>query len=150
MVDYLPVEDDSPVAVFDLDGCLIVSPASSTIKDPDYWRKHFSCESHRCNPEIVRLARSLMYAHWKIVVLTARPEEYRDVTTRWLIRMLGPTFTLHMFDGQYESANGWKAQQVQSMIDSGLKVQFVVEDYKPNAEAIRKVVPVLLYEARRY
>lgn len=137
-----------PVAVFDLDGCLIESPTGETITDPNYWHKHFTNGDCAYNREMIDLAEALQNMGWRIVVLTARPTRYRDDTQNIVYSKL-PGSLLIMYGGGYADASEWKAKKVRELIDAGWDVRFVIEDYKPNAEAIRKVVPVLLYEKVR-
>lgn len=64
------------------------------------------------------------------------------------IRELNRPIVLKMLDDRDipSSSGKWKADLVKQMLDQGLKVQFMIEDFKHNADHIRQHVPVFLYE----
>lgn len=154
--------DDRLTAIFDLDGVFIENPAEARIKDAkpitdlNYWERHWSNPAGSVvQHEMVRLARMLLMVNWRVIVLTARPETYAG-HTRTLLRILGlqastgPDVLLVMIPQSTIGGSAeWKQQIVKRWRDEGMKIQFMVEDYRINAEAIRSVVPVLLYECKR-
>lgn len=140
----------TPVAIFDLDGCLSQTPSRDAITDPDFWHTHFTNGTAECNPEVVDLACTLRAAGWDIMVLTARPSDYYTATRSWLDRFLPDVPLIMWEDGNgYGSSSKWKAQTVKDLIEQGYDVRFMVEDYPNNVEEIRKVVPVLEYQMLR-
>ncbi len=165
------IESDRRIAVFDLDGVLIQNPDSAlgknnVITSSDYWEKHWKSPDDRItNPEMVELALALIGADWQLIVLTARPEYYRPWTVRLLRRMdimvqehprkrLHSGYgrpILHMLPGGDvpHSSAAWKQDTIKDWLDQGARIQFMVEDYPWNAEAVRAVVPVMLYEYKR-
>lgn len=163
------------VVIFDLDGVLVANPQSSvgkgTITDNNYWSYHWAHpDKADLNMEMVALAQSLISSGHQLVILTARPGKYRIPTERLLYRAgifvaPHPNINVRMpFDTRvsnspllvmleednvpYSSAE-WKQAMVKKWLDSGNKVTLMVEDHRPNAEAIRCLVPVLLYESKR-
>lgn len=61
------------IAAFDIDGTLAEGPFS-----PD------KIESLRARPEVVKTLRLLLKAGYRISVVTARPDRFREATERWL------------------------------------------------------------------
>ena len=166
-----------PVAVFDLDGCLCQGPyhdprSKEHLDDPEFWRRHWDRPDAPCHTELVEMARGLASGGFHILVLTARPDTYHDQTVRWLQQVGNWSVAsfntsirynragsqsdvwLMMIDNQRQlrhplTGAEWKRETVRSLIQWGIDIQFVVEDYKPNADVIREVVPVLLYERQK-
>jgi hypothetical protein len=143
-----------PVAVLDMDGCLVQSVVathsrSGTIREPEFWASIWQNENHPANTELIALARALLQSGWHLAVLTARPSNFGTVTRRWLHRHLGDgRWSLHMFPRTFldEDSGEWKASMVQHWLRQGIDLRFAIEDYRPNAQAIRAHLPVLLYE----
>jgi len=160
------VETSRPVVVFDLDGVLAVSPAKETINDVDFFRNRWE-NPHLVdsNREMLRMLRSLRSSGWRVVVITARPEEFREQTVAWFQRFnvrvdyeerltsIDRGVVLFMRDigeeGRIGDASGWKVKVLDLLMSKGARVQFVVEDYKENVERMRTRVPVLSYEEVR-
>lgn len=164
-----------PVVVFDLDGCLRQNPyhdeSTKTFAPHFNWGDHWREPGVACHEELVDLARSLLAAGHSVLVLTARPDDFHEVTIEWLKRV-GPWEVTYHNDRKHHGATGhdtvhlmmlprqidllhhvsgaeWKRDVVRSLIERGIDIRFVVEDYKPNADVIREVVPVLLYERKK-
>lgn len=148
-----------PVLICDLDGCLVANPADSfaqgTISDPNYWTEHWkNWHAATPNQELVDVVRALMRSGYKLVVLTARPTNFREETMRYLYRVFGvgaSRISLIMMDtgGKIVPSAAWKRATISKMIELGYDVKLMIEDYKPNADAIRGLVPVLLYERKK-
>lgn len=147
------------IAVFDIDGVIIRNPHDSdgkgTIKDPNYWHKHWSNPNLQLLQwDMINMAHSLRRDGVLIVFLTARPETYLD-STKVVLKAAGfelddPLTELIMLPGTAigHSSAAWKIEEILGLQARGI-VLFMVEDYKHNADAIRTVCPVLLYE-RQY
>jgi hypothetical protein len=160
------------VAVFDVDGVVVQNPdcalSGPPILDNNFWANHWSRpDEAQLNDEVCELARSLMRTNWQVVFLTARPGIYRKQTEELLRRagllprpedvkmVLNPSYNntpmLFMIEGNDipNGSAGWKQTMLKKWVDSGVKVRFFMEDYRPNAEAARAVVPVFLYERKK-
>jgi hypothetical protein len=171
-----------PIAVFDLDGCLMQNPYEDQTYqstqnvpggrfDPDFWHRHWTADGQVCHSELVDLARTLLSGGYAILVLTARPDTYANQTIRWL-QQVGPWEVICHNDGMRHGATGhsvvhllmipsrvniahapssaeWKRDAIRKLMARGCDIRFVVEDHKPNADVIREVVPVLLYERQK-
>ena len=89
------------IAIFDLDGCLsndshrlvFLPDAKNVTSDADYDKYNNSCASDKpCNQmEWVKAQAGL-----GVVVVTARPEIYREQTSEWISNHLGGNFSLLM------------------------------------------------------
>jgi hypothetical protein len=148
---------DRLTAIFDLDGVFVENPPEALVQnaqpitDLGYWERHWSYPERSVRQqEMVRLASHLSLINWQIIVLTARPQQFRGETER-LLRMLAlANAELVMIPQNHIGGSAsWKQETVKKWVDMGVKVMFMVEDHRPNAEAIRAVVPVLLYEYKR-
>lgn len=139
-----------PAAIFDLDGCLSVSPSQITIPlSSERWDEIWNDDGFPSNTEIIKLLRGLQMAGWYVLILTGRPERYRKQTVRWLMRQ-GVSAPLIMLPDDYpRTIVEWKCTIIHLMLEAAIDLQFVVEDYKPNADVIRTLIPVLLYERKR-
>lgn len=151
------------IALFDLDGCLFKSPSQDTIHDPSYWQRYWSDVDRQVpNPPVVDLFKTLLVSpDWTVIILTARPDSKREETNEALERAGISTWEmsdgepiednmavpLFMWKGEEVFGHGnWKRAVVEAWKENGADLAFMVEDYKPNADAIRGVIPVLLYE----
>lgn len=161
------------VAVFDLDGVLVQNPADSfergTIQDPDYWHNHWNDPDGSVPyDQIVELHDSLIESGWATVVLTARPDSYWRQTVAYLDKhFCGTSFIppyrpdeQYLIAGQMKlvmrpalhgiSVSGeWKREMLESWLKSDINLKFMVEDYKPNVEAVRDLLPCLLFERQK-
>lgn len=159
------------IVVFDLDGVIFKSPSRESIPDEHYWETYWSNpDSHKINKEIQTLMASLISSNIHILILTARPDSYEQVTYEAIyvklgIQILTVKDILHFKFGHtsqyhlmmrpklavfddWDSNALWK-KSVLNWLVGAHDVLFAVEDYKPNAEEMRKVIPVLLYEQLR-
>jgi len=147
-------DSETPTAIFDLDGCLC---SSATMSETSSWSDIWGDTKHPSNPEIIELLASLCGCGWNCPVLTGRPERYRKETLAWLRAqgltpfMLGDgplMLCMYPNDAQQNGSNHgeWKASVIRHWLRHGMRIMFAIEDHKPNAEYIRKLVPVLLYE----
>lgn len=144
-----------PVIICDLDGVLTKMPVSShgrgTISDPNYWHHHWDkwdeVEPHH---EMVNMVRTLAQGGMKIVILTARPDSYRYQTEKFLAKFgVRCSLIMRASDGQIVPSSEWKHDVIEHMIALGYDIKFMIEDYKPNVEAVRSLIPVLLYERKK-
>ena len=157
--------------IFDLDGVILQSPGSR-FHPPVDWPKYWAdIDAQRPNQDVVDLIQILKRAH-PVLILTARPVEVVSQTVMVLKRiglpatpidavpLLWPRLKiikslvyLKMMKSEVEEDGEtpaiWKRLRIEELVDVGWNVQFMVEDYKTNADEIRKVVPVLLYENKR-
>lgn len=163
------IQSERPIALFDLDGVITENPKESleqTVSCKNYWHEHWTRPLETpIHQEVVDIIHSLIGAV-HIIILTARPDSYRPHTIQLLDRLgimcpskspntlyagqLAPI--LHMFpcDGTIPSSSAaWKQGEVKRWLDQGAKIMFMMEDYRPNAEAVRALVPVLLYERKK-
>jgi hypothetical protein len=152
--DAKPNVPRQPVVIVDLDGCLVANPAEAclgvTITDIDYWTNHWNNPmASEPNYELVQMVRTLGQAGWKIVILTARPESFRQKTEQFLRRIELECSLIMRSDLAILPSAEWKMNVISHMITLGWDVKLAIEDYKPNADAIRSVVPVLLYERKK-
>lgn len=165
------IESERLIALFDLDGVLVRNPDEALgnkppITNKNFWDEHWkSPETAPIQQEMVDMAISLIGANWQIGILTARPHEYRPWTVTLLRRMgilvstdprprISTSYSrpfLHMLPSAQvpQSSAAWKQETVKGWLDQGAKIQFMVEDYRPNAESVRAIVPVLLYERKK-
>ncbi len=164
------ISSDRPIAFVDIDGVLIKNPPEAqkgfgTITDPEFWEKHWSRPMvSQPNAEVVTLVKSLIATGWHIIFLTARPAMYRELTKKLLMKHLGfwvsdyehiemhsnhPKLVMIKQNEIPTSSAEWKQSVVRAAIKAGGNAALMIEDYKPNAEAVRPLVPVLLYEQKR-
>jgi hypothetical protein len=159
------------VALIDVDGVVVENPLETvgkgTINDTNFWANHWNNpEGGRLQVEVISLVQALVACGWHVIFLTARPENFRGVTVK-LLRRAGFDIrspndytpveesgwaypALVMIPGtEVRSSASWKQQTVRALKEAGLNVQFMIEDYRPNAEAIRSQVPVFLYERQK-
>jgi hypothetical protein len=147
------VFDTQRTILIDLDGCLVANPADSfargTIQDPMYWHNHWN-DPDSATPqwEIVRLARAYMDMGYEVIVLTARPDSYMRQTQQFLdaVGLHDITLMMRPADHGITASALWKVDKILELMAVGRKIDFMIEDYPSNAEQIRKVLPVLLYE----
>jgi hypothetical protein len=158
------------VALFDVDGVVVANPEEAldgTINDFGFWTRHWDdVEGAVINTEVTELAQSLISTNWQVIFLTARPLRFRAQTERLLSKagmfvapVTGTLLPLNwertnapllvMYPGNGGSSAEWKQRQVKEWQDDGLKIKFMMEDYRPNAEAIRAICPVFLYERKK-
>lgn len=150
-------------AVLDLDGCLVQNPEEAryaTLNDPSFWHSHWNdALAGRPNEELLDVARGLLDQGYRLIVLTARPETYRSQTVRYLGRIclfttLSPrpnpdqsvSLVMRPVEDGISRSGPWKRDLIKSWLDQGANITLALEDFKPNADMIRQVVPVILYE----
>lgn len=158
------------IAVVDLDGVVFKSPVRETVTDHQFWVNYWQDpEAHAPNREIEVLIRALLSVNVHILFLTSRPASYADDTLNALHRCIWMrprlcTDVLHhdfhshrvslmlkpddMNDPEWTGSGEWKLDVVENL-KVGYQVLFAIDDYKPNADIIRKAIPVLLYEQVR-
>lgn len=160
------------VALVDVDGVIVANPSESlgqnTITDTNYWANHWNKPDEAgLQQEVIDLVQSLVSTGWQVIFLTARPEQFRKVTERLLHRaglFVRPKDVRSILDQGMSNAPilimwpelhvglssaAWKQRTIKSLKDQGLKIRFMIEDYRPNAEAIRSQTPVFLYERQK-
>lgn len=143
------------IIVFDFDGVIVQSPCASPGTQPqnhscweEYW---LDTASQRPNPEMLFLYKQFEH-HPTIdpVILTARPKAVEEATRTVLagFGIINPILRMRedQDDPSWQGSGIWKRDTIKLWQRLGTTVLLVVEDYKPNADAIREVVPVLLYE----
>lgn len=162
------VAPDHPVIVCDLDGCIVANPdVEGTISDVDFWARHWlHPEQAVLQTEVVDLIQSMRETGHFLIILTARPEQFAECTLQVLQRAdLYPTWVreeqpftadsihdsiLVMMPGdKIISSAAWKRQKIAQWLKDGMDIRLMIEDYPHNAEAIRELVPVMLYESKR-
>lgn len=142
------------VVICDLDGVLAKNPDAAfgkTQSDPMFWHHHWD-EWDKTEPhhEMVNMIRTLAQGGMKIVVLTARPDSYRYQTERFLAKHgVRCSLIMRASDGQIVPSSEWKHDVIEHMVALGYDIKFMIEDYKPNVEAVRSLIPVLLYERKK-
>lgn len=163
------VPSERPVIVCDLDGCIVANPdVQGTINDWNYWHDHWTRpESAELHDAVVDMVHAMRETGHFIIILTARPEYFAPWTLEVLERAdLFPEFVCEksMFtasvlddailvmrpdsDGVSSSAQ-WKRDKIATWLNDGVDIRLAIEDHPPNAEAIRSLVPVFLYENKR-
>ena len=161
----METNDLPPIAVFDLDGVIFKSPSPTIIHDLTFWLEYWAdSERQRPNPEMVKLLHDVS-TFSPIVILTARPiSAARDttmalanvgvlvtsnLTTRWHSGIpTGIHLIMWPLKPDWDAIPHWKQKTVDDL-NRMQGVSFVVEDHKVNADLIRRICPVLLYEAYR-
>lgn len=143
------------VIVFDLDGVLFRTPSKETVNDPAFWMDYWNNERPEPNPEMIKMYHDYdIYGLVTPVILTARPTVVESPTLKALENVGIHVPLLFMMDhdpdqADWQTTGFWKRDVVREWIQAGVDVWLVIEDYKPNADAIRQVTTVLLYESRR-
>lgn len=145
---------ESPTVICDIDGCVVRSPSDSTIHDAEYWDAFWSSETDQIpNREVVYMLGAMLMLGASVVYVTGRPERARDGTLQMLTRLglwqVQKTELRMLPDGFHGDIAKWKKVQAQSLVDFGRDVIFALEDFGPNVEELRTVVPVLRYEKFR-
>jgi hypothetical protein len=152
------VRDTRRTILIDFDGCMVENPPESfaaknggkgIITDPMFWHNHWvDVDTYKPYDVIVELARVYVDRGYEVIVLTARPSSYYIQTRQFLDAMGLHEVELIMRpeeDGIGPSQE-WKVDQIHNLLSLGRQIDFMIEDYPSNAEAIRKVLPVLLFE----
>lgn len=151
--------------IFDLDGCLSANPYDSPgiagfIANPDFWHRHWTGTPWR-HQEMIELYHSLTF--WRRIILTARPHTYAKDTLRWLRHHNIDTALAYPGEVTVDSGDclvmspsteivpsgPWKYSVIEQWVEEGMRPQFAVEDCKTNADMIRRLLPVLLYERKK-
>lgn len=171
----LTIATKRPIAVFDIDGVLIQNPSQSrragkneppgpTIPDPLFWTKHWKKRDAAAHQDMFDLLFALQDAQWLVILLTGRPIDHRSETVATLayhgVSCYGPSTDVvtdvdgfaHLVmveSGNYGSSADFKVNMIRKWKSDGANIKFLIEDYKPNAEAVREHIPVLLYERYR-
>lgn len=147
------VHDARHTILIDLDGCLVQNPQDSfargTIQDPMYWHHHWdNPDGATPQMEIVRLARVYLDMGYEVIVLTARPDNYLRQTRQFLdaVGLQDIDLIMRPADHGITASAPWKVEEILALMASGRKIDFMIEDYPSNAEYIRMILPVLLYE----
>lgn len=162
------VAKDHPVIVCDLDGCIVANPhTEGTIQEWDFWHSHWTePRAATIQHEVVDVVQAMRETGHFLIILTARPEYFAPWTLEVLMRAdLFPTLVsdgdefigdliddsiLVMMPGdKIASSAQWKRDKIAQWLKDGMDIRLVIEDYPPNAEAIRELVPVFLYESKR-
>lgn len=144
-----------PAIVLDLDGVIIRNPDQALtgppLTDGNFWHHHWTNpDMSAINQEMVDMSGIFHIAGMSVFILTARPDIYWTQTVR-LLRDANVEYDgLIMLPGDTvpHSSAAWKQQQVATLMKK-YNVLFMVEDYRANAEAVRALVPVLLYERKK-
>jgi hypothetical protein len=129
------------VALFDIDGVLAASWNRSALIDTESWDA-FHAASVEDEPieEILDIAHAMYETElWYIVLLTGRPEKWRNITMRWLLQHDAPMHELLMRpDDDYRPAAEVKLDIIRTRWP-GLnpKATIVFEDHEPTAAAWR-------------
>jgi hypothetical protein len=171
----LKIATKRPIVVFDIDGVIIQNPPQSrkagkyekpapTIPDPNFWTKHWQNPESEGHKDMIWLAKTLRDSGTSIIFLTGRPVDHR-IETKAALRYHGfsiaslcnsvvtdNTYHSHLVmveSGNYGGSAEFKQFMIESWLTQGADIKFLIEDYKPNAEAVRHLVPVLLYERKR-
>lgn len=140
-----------------------------------YWDND-EAQYSQLNPEVMCLAQGLFEAGYNVVFLTARPRDKAEVTAKvlrhglhlWggfvgqvvpltdegepnpIKHNLAGDIPLMTWDRVGDDWAGTSEYKIKTMMrweeDFKMSIACVLEDYKPNAEAIRKFWPVLLWE----
>lgn len=152
-------------AIFDLDGLLAQAPygdprVKTELNDPEFWHAHWT-STPEAHEEMCELAATLEKAGYQVIILTGRPEKYREDTRDWLrqhglyvvpeaFRLWDTRLQLVMRpENACSTAAAWKLWQIEEWMAQGMSVRFIVEDHKPSADVLRRAAPVLLYERQR-
>jgi hypothetical protein len=138
-----------PAVVFDLDGVLCdsagdmfeaIEEAKGDTNAIDWleWNKG----DFDVIPEYVTLAMILANADVAVIILTARQEPSREVTTKWLEANGVPCDELLMrpMDHDYHT---WKADAIRALLSSPYDVQLVLDDSYHHCESMRPFTPVI-------
>lgn len=130
----------SNIAIFDLDGCLsndlhrrVYLPDPGLIAEPQDYDKYNGMCSHDkpCN----QIEWTKAMAGFDIVVVTARPERYREETTTWISKNLGGRFLLLMRpDGDLRSSPVLK---VWMLAQAGLQASDIAVAYDDRVDVLR-------------
>jgi phosphoglycolate phosphatase-like HAD superfamily hydrolase len=135
--------ESKQVVIFDLDGTLADISARRAIleKHPKDWDRFFSgMESDLPNLPLVNLFKILSrYEQYGMVIVTGRPERYRDATTRWLNKHgLSPILMFMRGDNDRRADHLVKEEILNNIRAQGLEIQFVVDDRDTVVQMWRK------------
>ncbi len=159
------------IVVFDLDGVILKSPMRASNPELNYWQLYWEdLSQHIPNMEMLELINSLVKSSIHVFILTARPVSLLDVTLKSLRKVchLVPRVCTNIPDyefnpvrrhhlmmrsrdaefGDFVANAVWKRKTIE-LLQVDHHVLFALEDYKPNADEMRKAAPVLLYEQFR-
>jgi hypothetical protein len=162
------IQSDRQIAFCDIDGVIVQNPAAAqlgkTITDVSFWEHHWDDpNSGQLNDEMITLVQSLISTGWHVIFLTARPERFYEqtfallrragffVSRDLLITKMSNKSKLILLPGKDipMSSAEWKQSVVRKAMELGGNVKLMIEDYRGNSEAIRPLVPVLLYERKK-
>lgn len=143
-----------PTVVCDIDGVLSDNTARIAALDhdnPDWTAFHATQEDDPLRESEAALLRLLRDGGYNIVLLTNRPEAYREPTQRWLNKHAVPHHLLMMRKrgNDYHQA---KINSVKELQDQGYEVALVIDDDPQHCDNIKSHcgVPVLYVHSGYY
>lgn len=145
-----------PIVVFDLDSTLADTrnrrqflPVDAMCP-ADWFGYHINCLTDVPVQGVVQLVQ-LLYPHYRIVIVTARPalSEIHEKTHEWLDLHQVPRDTVVLMPlDESRTTGAWKADVVAKLRTNGVDVVLAVDDWGPNGWAIEETGTPFLHVAR--
>lgn len=135
--------------VFDVDGTLAI-PTDFNGRwdwtDVEYCKRVMA--SHKPEPRIISLLRSVRFSGESIIISTARPDMYRRVTEEWFRRNgISHEMMLMRPDNNVHSDHVIKVVHAQAISDL-YNIQYWVEDRQSVVDALREIGIMVLQCAK--
>jgi len=133
---------EGPYLVIDLDGTISDISKRAHLAQARMWDEfNEACDQDEMHPEIWQLLSHLK-GKYQLMVLTGRPERYRERTMRWmLVNFLEVDWLLMKPDNDYSPTAQWKLKMLEEFFegkDNVIKeVALVLEDRDSMVEAFR-------------
>lgn len=121
--------------IFDLDGTLANIDARREVlqRNPKDWNEFFNgIEFDLPNGPIIELFQTLSFTGiYTMIVVTGRPERYRDVSIQWLISQnVTADFMFMRKDGDRREDQIVKKEILEKIRSSALEIVFAIDDRK--------------------
>jgi phosphoglycolate phosphatase-like HAD superfamily hydrolase len=137
--------------LLDLDDTLCDAAWRASLIDGESWDfYHSQLHEDKLIPEVIALVRGLFFAGWKIHAITARPEKFRELSTRHLIRYSVPVERILMrADNDRRRSPDVKMDLVLKNFDGISRSQMVAIDDRDDVVAAYKSMGIVAFQIHR-
>jgi phosphoglycolate phosphatase-like HAD superfamily hydrolase len=136
--------------LLDLDETLSDASWREQLKTDGWDVYHAALDQDKPVPEIMALIRGLFFAGWKIHAITARPEKYRTITLKWLIRYTVPIERVLMrADNDWRGSPDVKMDLVLNNFDGISRSQMVALDDREDVALAYKSMGIVSFQLHR-
>jgi phosphoglycolate phosphatase-like HAD superfamily hydrolase len=137
--------------LLDLDETLCDAEWRAPLIDGESWDFYHAQLPHdKLIPEVIALVRGLFFAGWKIHAVTARPEKFREITTRHLIRHKVPIERILMrADNDWRKSPDVKIDLVRNNFDGIPRSQMLAIDDREDIVQAYKSIGIVSFQIHR-